>query len=356
MNDDADAAGRPFSWAVRTADDGDGYKFVVDGGTYVADPYGRVYGFDDNGEMTFVSDTGVDRLAYPRLYGRHFALAPSDGGLLPRNVRVLLPSRPATRVLYVHDGQNVLRADSSIPDGYVINDGGWQLDGEGSAPADTMVVAIDNTADRFVDYTHTADALSPRGVLLGGKAYAYADFVVQVVRPLVARFYGEPAVQGVMGSSLGGLVSLTIAQRHPDVFEFAACLSSTFGWGSLTNPSPDDEDDTLFDRLRAGGRFGTVVYVDSGGGDGAQNDGAACRDSDGDGVDDDLDGARDNFCETVQMRDLLDELGWTRDLDLFWFWDAGPSGAGNAAHTESAWRFRARTQVFPLFSTLEPRR
>jgi hypothetical protein len=364
MTADVDANGRPFAYLTRTAADGDRYKFAsaATNADFVADVSSRVYAFDDFGEISFVNERSVDRTgAYRRLYARHFALVPVDGGLLPRNVRVLLPSTTATRVLYVHDGQNVFARDSSIPTGFDIPDGGWQLDGVGSAPDDTMVVAIDNTAQRFSDYTHVVDDLTGAGDVTGGRGDAYADFVVDVVRPLVDRFYGEPPVQGVMGSSLGGLISLAIVDRHPSAFEFAACLSSTFGWGSLSNRALDDGDDTLFDRVRGRGFSGTVVYLDSGGGDGANNDGAACVDGDGDGVEDEVlaidagRGAADNFCETVQMRDVLDDEGWTPDRDLFWHWDPGLSGNGDAAHTESAWAYRARNRVFPLFSTVQAR-
>jgi hypothetical protein len=176
-----------------------------------------------------------------------------------------------------------------------------------------------------------------------------------------------------MGSSLGGLVSLAIVQRYPDEFEFAASLSGTFGWGSFAHVGSNDGNDTVIDRVATVSSPRTVLYLDSGGGDGAAHDGAACVDSDGDGIKDDTAAADDNFCETVQLRDTLDARGWTRGTvpaltatgaaafprplagDLFYVFDAGPSGNGDAAHTESAWRFRSKAFIFPLFSAVEAR-
>jgi hypothetical protein len=167
-----------------------------------------------------------------------------------------------------------------------------------------------------------------------------------VIRPLIDDVYGEPAVVGTMGSSLGGLVSFAIADRYPDDFNFAAGLSSTFGWGSFSNVG-NDGDDTLIDAFTNAGVRHTALYLDSGG-----DGGNGCADSDDDGINDDDGEADDNFCETVQMRDLLRAEGYIDDLNLFYVYDAGPTGTGDASHTESAWRFRAETEVFPVFSSL----
>ena len=52
-----------------------------------------------------------------------------------------------------------------------------------------------------------------------------------------------------------------------------------------------------------------------------------------DGVNDDGDN-QDGYCVTLQMRDLLDELGWTFDVDLWHWWEP------DAAHNEAAWAAR----------------
>ena len=69
------------------------------------------------------------------------------------------------------------------------------------------------------------------------------------------------------------------------------------------------------------------MYIDSGGG------ASTCVDIDGDGVDDDGDGT-DNYCETVQLRDQLDALGYTFGETL-WHWHEP-----GAPHNEAAWADR----------------
>ena len=132
---------------------------------------------------------------------------------------------------------------------------------------------------------------------------------------------------------------------HPDAFDFAAGLSSSFGWGSFDNPTSDDGDDTLIDRYRGAGVRETVLYVDSGG-----NDATVCADTDNDGIEDDVNGG-DNYCETAQMRDVLLGEGYVLDDNFFYEHDRGLSGTG-AEHREEAWEFRARTIIVPLFMGL----
>ena len=81
------------------------------------------------------------------------------------------------------------------------------------------------------EYTHVPDSLD--GELYGGQGDAYAAFLEGTVRPLAAATWGEPATVGVLGSSLGGLISFHVADRAPGEYAFAASLSGTMGWGSI---------------------------------------------------------------------------------------------------------------------------
>jgi pimeloyl-ACP methyl ester carboxylesterase len=78
-----------------------------------------------------------------------------------------------------------------------------------------------------------------------------------------------------MGSSLGGLISLVIADRFPDRYDMAISMSGTVGWGSITL-----QNETILERYMAAGKRDFAIYVDSGG------DGT-CGDADMDGIDDD---------------------------------------------------------------------
>lgn len=287
-------------WALIEAADG-GYKFT-DGDRWLADPWSRRYTTDEFGEMSLVA---TDEAHFERFF------AIGDAANAPRTLHLLVPAEPITHVLYAHDGQNLFDENAMW--------GGWRLDE--SAPAAMLVVGIDNTADRFEEYTHVPDTLD--GDRYGGEADAYADFVQDTVRPLVRTNYGEPGPVGVLGSSLGGLVSLHIADRHPGEYAFAASLSGTLGWGSI-----ELHNETILERYTGAGHRATAVYLDSGG------SGTTCADSDGDGVnDDDLD-ASDNYCETLQMRDVLSAEGYTFDTDLWHWWEPG------AEHNEVAWAAR----------------
>jgi hypothetical protein len=124
-----------------------------------------------------------------------------------------------------------------------------------------------------------------------------------------------------MGSSLGGLVAFFQAARDPGAWQFAASLSGSFGWGSI-----GAHNQTLIERFASAGKLPLVWYLDSGGGPGS-----GCVDSDGDGIFEDSPDADDNYCETEQMRQTLEALGYASDSELFHYWEPG------AQHNEAAW-------------------
>ena len=237
-----------YSWLVANVPDASGYKFT-DGTNWAADPWSRQYTYDDFGEMSLLNaeDAHLERL-----------FAVSDGTLAARTVRAWVPAEPATHVLYVHDGQNLFDPSASW--------GGWHL--QDSVPAAMLVVGIDNTAARMDEYTHVPDSLD--GELYGGQGDAYAAFLEGTVRPLADATWGEPATVGVMGSSLGGLISFHVADRAPGEYAFAASLSGTMGWGSI-----GADNETMIARYAAAGHRGTALYLDSGG------YGTTCADADG---------------------------------------------------------------------------
>jgi predicted alpha/beta superfamily hydrolase len=95
---------------------------------------------------------------------------------------------------------------------------------------EVIVVGIDNTPDRIPEYTPCCDPKYG-----GGKLAAYDAFVVDTVKPWVDKNYRTlpgKETTGIMGSSLGGIASVYIAQRHPDVFSKAGGVSSSFWWNN----------------------------------------------------------------------------------------------------------------------------
>ncbi len=304
-----------FAWTVVPDEAGAHYK-LKSRDAFVSDPWSRGYAYDVFGEISFVTPPSAAHLErWPVV----------EGDLDARTVRAWVPAEAATRVLYVHDGQNLFDPEANF--------GGWHLDE--AAPPAMLIVGIDNTAARFDEYTHVEDVV--QGQTVGGLGDAYAAFIGDVVRPLVEERYGEPAIIGTMGSSLGGLISLHVALLDPDTYSFAASLSGTLGWGSM-DPAFDNE--TIIQRYEAAGHQPFAIYLDSGGG------GDTCDDADGDGTDDDDDTGRDNYCETLQMRDALEGLGWAFDVDLMHWWEEG------AQHDEAAWAARAAMPL-AMFADIE---
>jgi hypothetical protein len=267
----------------------------------LTDPVGRHLAYAGGEEVQLVRPAGPHLERWPFL---------GAGSIGPRWLRIWVPARTPTHHLYAHDGQNL------FPGGPF---GGWDLQ-VAAGPA-TLVVGIDNTSARLDEYTPVQD-LSPRA---GGQAAAYADYLSQTVRPFVEDHFGIPARRGVMGSSLGGLVSYFMALRQPGAWDYVASLSGTMGWGSieagLRNKTMIEDYAALASCPAA------VFYLDSGGGPGG-----GCVDADGDGIEDDAVGSADNYCENAQLKRVLEVLGCGPRLAFVW--------APNAPHNEAAWRDR----------------
>ena len=85
---------------------------------------------------------------------------------------------------------------------------------------------------------------------------AYARAIVEEVKPAIdgqLRVLHSSSETGVIGSSLGGVVSFYMAWEHPQVFGFAACMSSTFSY-----------KDDLVERVLSEPRREAKLYLDSG--------------------------------------------------------------------------------------------
>ncbi len=148
-------------------------------------------------------------------------------------------------VIYMHDGQNLYDAATTW------NHQAWEIDracrrlvkDEGLQPV--IVVGIHSDPARrvaqlmpqkAVERTDLASLLSE--VKLKGEPILgdqYASFVVNTLKPLIDSTYStlsDPAHTAVMGSSMGGLMSLYLICEYPEVFGAAGCLS-THWYGSL---------------------------------------------------------------------------------------------------------------------------
>ena len=246
--------------------------------------------------------TIVDKFASPQLHNA-------------RALRVFLPASYAENgakrypVLYMHDGQNLFDAKTAAYGvawgiGSTVN----RLVATG-VMEEVIVVGIDNTPDRIPEYTPCCDAKYG-----GGKLDAYGAFVVDTVKPYIDQHYRTLASKentAIMGSSLGALASLGIAQRYPDLFSKVGIVSGSFWWNDkalITKPAP---------------RASLKLYLDAG----TRNDGLA---------------------DTIQMRDALVRQGYQLNGDLLFY------SAERGTHDEKSWAARVEKPLawfFPWGST-----
>ena len=287
------------------------YRFVTGTGDNFSDDRSRYFAY-----------SGIATLSYVLLTGKHLErwTGVGDTKMPARTLRVLVPTQPPTHFMLAHDGQNLFGPTPF---------GGWGLQTAGGPT--TLVVGIDNTADRVAEYTPVDDVIG--GQPYRSKGLDYADYVEHTVRPFIEAHYGTPARVGVMGSSLGGLISYVIKRRYPASYDFVASLSGTFGWGSIGTGIHNPTEIEAWAAL--GSCPAGTFYIDSGGGPGS-----GCVDADGDGIQDDTPDATDNYCENVQMRETLAAVGCGGHLTYVF--------ASGAQHNEAAWHARAPA-IFQLF-------
>ena len=162
-----------------------------------------------------------------------------------RRIDVWLPpsyATDATRrfpVLYMHDGQNLF-------DGALSYSGtDWDIDGvmtrevAAGRVREAIVVGIWNSPARFAEYM-PAKPVPPGQIASGVGNYspgssedlqsdAYLRFLVEELKPRVDARYRTltgPQDTAVMGSSMGGLVSLYALAEYPQVFGAAGGVST----------------------------------------------------------------------------------------------------------------------------------
>ncbi|TXH70084.1 MAG: alpha/beta hydrolase [Lysobacteraceae bacterium] len=182
-----------------------------------------------------------------------------------RDVDVWLPPsygrEPQRRypVLYMHDGQNLF--DPALA--YTGVD--WDVDGamtrliERGEIREAIVVGIWNTPQRFAEYMPRAPVRSdavdsgidtrPLGRAADIRSDHYLRFVTDELKPFIDEAYRTLPGRNdtsIMGSSMGGLISLYAAARYPQVFggvgavstHWPACNGCTLDWFAAHLPDP----------------------------------------------------------------------------------------------------------------------
>ena len=224
-------------------------------------------------------------------------------------------------VFYLHDGQNIFDGATSFIPGQE-----WRVDETAQSLIlankiePVIIVGIYNTgASRVNEYTPAEDSRYKAG----GKADLYGRMIVEELMPFINSHYRTlkgPKHTALGGSSLGGLVSIYLGLKYPEVFGKLAVVSPSVWWadkqivrfiqGLFKKPS-----------LR--------IWLDIGTKEGRDEKEAQAT----------TDGAR-------VLRDTLIKKGWKLEKDLKYL------EAERAEHNERAWAAR----VEPMLKFLFPRK
>jgi predicted alpha/beta superfamily hydrolase len=236
---------------------------------------------------------------------RHFVNFNSARVKRKRDILVWLPpgyfseaeSSRRYSVLYMHDGGTVFNV--------------WRLDETAKALIEAkqieplIIVMVPNGGSheaRFEEYTPTRPARAPAG----GKADAYGRMLVEELKPFIdSEFRTRPgaADTGTGGASLGGLASLHLGLKLPEVFGRLAVMSPSVWWDGRV---------VLRNVEKLNARTPARIWLDIGTGEG-----------------------RASVDNTKDLRDALVKKGWVLDADLKYHEERG------AEHDDKAFGARA---------------
>lgn len=242
-----------------------------------------------------------------------------------RSVIVYLPpdykknKRTRYPVFYMQDGQNLFDGATSYIPGQE-----WRVDETAEALIKSrqigplIIVGIYNTGvERVNEYTAAAD---PK-YKAGGKADLYGRFIVEELKPFIDATYRtktDAKHTGLGGSSLGGLISLYLGLRYPNVFTRIAVVSPAVWWAD-NQIVHYTENQTRKPPL--------YIWLDIGTKEG--RDAAEAQRT--------VDGAR-------LLKTTLEKKGWHQGKDFKYLEAAG------AEHNEKAWAARTAAILEFLFA------
>ncbi len=200
-------------------------------------------------------------------------------------------------VLYMHDGQNLFDDATSFTCEWAVDE---TLEAASETGLEAIVVGIPNMGmARCDEYSPFVDRKNG-----GGLGEAYLDFIVQTVKPLIDerfRTLRDREYTGILGSSMGGLISLYAFFQH----------SATFGLVGAMSPSLWFADRAIFAAVEAARFVPGHIYLDVGTNEGGATVGNARR-----------------LCA------LLEQKGYRRGQELCYLEEP------EAGHCESAWSRR----------------
>lgn len=208
-----------------------------------------------------------------------------------------------SNVLVMHDGQNLFNPQTSaFGTAWMCQDTVDQLVISGKSD-EMVIVGPYNTNDRTNEYTYIYDPSEQAG----GKGDLYLDWLESTLIPLAQKNF-RVSIQrdslGIMGSSLGGLISCYAGWTRANVYGKVGCMSSSFWWDDNNFQKDVIVNQSINSTLPV-----PVFYMDSGtaGGDGS------CA------------------VYTSQVYDYYLQHGFTADKTVFKYIDEG------GEHNEASW-------------------
>ncbi|MFN0133034.1 MAG: alpha/beta hydrolase [Phycisphaerales bacterium] len=131
-------------------------------------------------------------------------------------------------VFYLHDGQNLFEQMPGVPGEWRVDETCTEMMSDGRAEPCIIVGIPHAGAGRREEYN------PPGGVpAFDAKGEAYVRFILDEVRPRVERSFRVkpgPESTAIGGSSMGALISLYAATRHPEVFGKVLLESPSIAW------------------------------------------------------------------------------------------------------------------------------
>jgi predicted alpha/beta superfamily hydrolase len=237
-----------------------------------------------------------------------------------RNTRSLIVGLPpgyrersATRhpVIYMHDGQNLFDPATAFGgQDWHVRETARELISAGRVEP-VIIVGIYNAGERRIDEYAPTQRTDKGG---GGRADDYGRMLIHEIMPFIDRTYRTgygPAHTGMIGSSLGGLLTLYLGLHFPGLFGRLGLLSPSVWW-----------DDRMILREVAAltGKPALRIWLDAGTSEG-----------------------RETIKDVRALRNALAAKNWTLGKDLSYREVAG------GEHNERSWAARLGTVLEFLF-------
>lgn len=218
-------------------------------------------------------------------------------------------------VLIMHDGQNLFDPKTAPYGSWNCQDSLDTTIISGTSD-EIVIVGAYNTPDRNNEYTYVYDPSEG----FGGKGDLYLDWIEDTLVPLITnepsyRLMIQRETLGILGSSLGGLISCYAAWTRPTIYGKYGCMSSSFWW--------DDQDFQKNILLQIAPKEPLPsIYMDSGNGSVGE---VKCT------------------LYTSQIYEYMSTVGFKPDSNLFQYVQEG------GEHNEASWGSRFHIPIQDLY-------